>query len=142
MKKYLKNLKKSKKGFTLIELIIVLAILAILSAIAVPNLISVKNNAKIKADKASETSIASTVQALISDGQINPDPTKVKAFKIDGSQAAGSQVIVNDSIPSNVATDTEANIIKGAFTTVPATQNTSGGFTVCITTDGAVTVGP
>lgn len=49
IKNLLTNLKK-KKGFTLIELIIVIAIIAIIAAFAIPNFIRVQNNSKIDAD--------------------------------------------------------------------------------------------
>lgn len=51
MKKFMKRLwekKDSKKGFTLVELIVVLVILAILAAIMVPSLIGWINKAKEK----------------------------------------------------------------------------------------------
>lgn len=38
-------IKKSKKGFTLVELVVVIAILAILAAIAIPSVISIINSA-------------------------------------------------------------------------------------------------
>jgi len=41
---------KNKNGFTLIELIIVIAIMAILGAIAIPNFLSTSNRARLKAD--------------------------------------------------------------------------------------------
>ena len=40
-----RKMKKNKKGFTLIELIVVIAIIAILAAVAVPNYIAVRNQA-------------------------------------------------------------------------------------------------
>ena len=47
IKKYAKN----KKGFTLIELIVVIAIIAILAAVAIPNYLSVRQQAVDAADK-------------------------------------------------------------------------------------------
>ena len=45
-----KNKIKNKNGFTLIELIIVIAIMAILGAIAIPNFLNTSNKARLKAD--------------------------------------------------------------------------------------------
>lgn len=47
-----KNIRKSikKKGFTLVELIAVIAILGVLAAVAVPNFTSLQNSSKVKAD--------------------------------------------------------------------------------------------
>ncbi len=52
MKKIIKN-----EGFSLIELVIVIAVLAILSAVAIPSFLNVRNNAKISAVKKSLVTI-------------------------------------------------------------------------------------
>lgn len=52
------NMLRNKKGFTLIELIVVLAVLAIIMAIAVPRFTGVREQAKIDADMATLASIA------------------------------------------------------------------------------------
>lgn len=61
---------KKKKGFTLIELIIVLAVMAIIALIAIPNFAAVRENSKIKADKQSCETIERTVLMLVSDETI------------------------------------------------------------------------
>ncbi|ERI94166.1 prepilin-type cleavage/methylation protein [Clostridiales bacterium oral taxon 876 str. F0540] len=67
-----KNVKKKRKGFTLIELIIVLAIMAIIAAIAIPNFTAVRNNSRNKADVQSAETIKRTVMMLVADGSITP----------------------------------------------------------------------
>ena len=69
----LRNLKKKKKGFTLIELIIVIAIIAIISAIAIPKLLNSKDDANTKADIANAKTIANASLNAIADGTINPE---------------------------------------------------------------------
>lgn len=69
LRKKLDNRSK-KSGFTLIELIIVIAIIAILVAIALPKFGEVRENANRKADMASAKDIQSAVISLINDDKI------------------------------------------------------------------------
>lgn len=64
----IKNLKK-KKGFTLIELIIVIAILGILAAIAIPRMAGFQDDAKGKAVLTEAKTIASTIAVLSTNGK-------------------------------------------------------------------------
>ncbi|WP_241243462.1 type II secretion system protein [Caldicellulosiruptor changbaiensis] len=63
-----KQINKKNKGFTLIEMVVVLAIIAVLIAIAVPQVLKQINKAKINADKANAKSIATAIQQYVGDG--------------------------------------------------------------------------
>jgi len=64
------NPRRNKKGFTLIELIVVIAIIAILAAIAIPSFIGITDEANKKVDVANATNIATAVNSY---NALNPD---------------------------------------------------------------------
>ncbi len=62
------NKMKNKKGFTLVELIIVLAVLGIIAAIAVPKFMGVQSQAKVDADKATAEVIQNAAELALASG--------------------------------------------------------------------------
>ncbi|BES63964.1 hypothetical protein SANA_04030 [Gottschalkiaceae bacterium SANA] len=67
----MENIKKrNKKGFTLIELIVVLAILGLILAIAVPNYMSVQAKATETADTREAELLADFMKRSLSDGSL------------------------------------------------------------------------
>jgi len=75
MKWLVTQVNKKNKGFTLIEMVVVLAIIAILIAIAVPQVLRQINKAKINADKANAKNIATAIQQWVSDGNTSLSTT-------------------------------------------------------------------
>jgi len=55
--------RKHSSGFTLVELIIVIAVLGMLAAIAVPNLVSVRSNAQSTVDRTNARLLANSVNS-------------------------------------------------------------------------------
>lgn len=81
MKKALQKVLKDKKGFTLAELLIVVAILAILIAVSVPIFTSQLNNSKKKTDDSNER--AAKVAAVAAFYDLTTTPTGDTVYNYD-----------------------------------------------------------
>ncbi|WP_312814506.1 prepilin-type N-terminal cleavage/methylation domain-containing protein [Sedimentibacter sp.] len=123
---------KNKKGFTLIELIVVLAVLGIIMAIAVPRFMGVQDQARIDADKATLGLIAKTAELYYVQGRIPTDYTT-------GSGAT----IVNDSTDSinkTLLTDFQSDFPGLEFQSKDTDNNLSDVKLYINTTNGKATV--
>lgn len=131
-----KNTKKKKKGFTLMELIIVLAIMAIIAAIAIPNFTSIRENAKVKADKQSVNVIKRNIMMLVADDTIKPGT----ASKVISFSSGSDTSFTFTGFPTDLTTTTEDDEIKKAVKEVKAAQSTTSDYTITISTTGDVSV--
>ena len=130
-------MKRSSKGFSLIELLIVVAIILIIAAIAIPNLL----RSRIAANQASavgslrtlntsEVTYSSTFNVGFSQtmSYLQPDPTgssptSTAAGLIDSVLALGSKSGYSFTY-SPGASDSNGRINTYAFTAVPVTSST------------------
>jgi prepilin-type N-terminal cleavage/methylation domain-containing protein len=78
------NRKMKRKGFTLIELVIVIAILGILIAIAVPRLAGFRDNAQVAADEATAETLAKAGNLYVATyGKDGESPLGVSGNTVD-----------------------------------------------------------
>lgn len=86
---------KNKKGFTLMEMLIVVAIIAILIAIAIPTFASSLNKARVATDEANiRSGYASVMATVLTDDSIDVEGNSTKTaatywLNKDGSVTAG-----------------------------------------------------
>jgi type II secretion system protein G len=77
---------QSRKAFTLIELLIVVAIIAILAAIAVPNFLEAQTRAKVSRVRADVRSVATALETYRIDTNQYPPETEYKLPRYLGSR--------------------------------------------------------
>ncbi|WP_281418676.1 prepilin-type N-terminal cleavage/methylation domain-containing protein [Clostridium frigoris] len=133
-----KIIKSKKKGFTLIELIIVIAIIAILAAIAVPNFIALRNRSANNADLQSCQTIKKAVEVMVADNTL---PTTADISFTVAFDTVELPTTAKATLVATPATSTQADAISTSLSNVRPPQGHAMTATVDLNNPNAVTYG-
>ena len=107
MKNLMNKIRKSNKGFTLVELIIVIAIIAILTAVAAPQYIKYVDESRWSKDQNNAASLLTAVQVAIVDNGSDADTTNdIAATKVEFKK--GANIAITGDTSSNLDTALKA----------------------------------
>jgi len=127
--KKMKKILKNKKGFTLIEIIVVLVIIALLAAATVPAMIGFVNDARGKAYAAEARVVLvaaqATVTEMVADGK---DPKSITLADIKGQEYFKN--IVAEDVAGGLAAFTDITIDGNRVISVEYTS--TNGYVVTI----------
>ena len=88
MNNLIKKVKNNQKGFTLVELIVVIAILGVLAAVAVPNYMNYLYRSRVNADITTAAEVVKAARVMYISTGVDPTLTAVLAeMDMDGEKA-------------------------------------------------------
>ena len=113
---------RSRKGFTLIELMVVVLIVAVLAALVVPLLLSRVEKARYSEGKAIASQIATAVRtyAVETEGAVSPAPTLTTDLGFLSNELDAKWFLQGGMSVSGVSVSTTTGLMSYTITLIPA----------------------
>lgn len=122
----MRTTRKSAKGFTLIELMIVVAIIGILAAIAIPNFLKFQAKARQSEAKSNLAAVFTAETAYFSEYSAYGDTFDLINWGPSGTNKYAYRLFTSDDIPV-----TASGLTAAAVTTCVAAATPINDFTAC-----------
>jgi type IV pilus assembly protein PilA len=141
--KFWNKMKKNSKGFTLVEIIVVLVILAVLAAFTIPTMLGFVNEAKGKAYIAEAREVYVAAQATAT--EYGAQGTTINTGDLDSEDVVATATGAAKTMYNYLNPDGTADIAGEWDTTIVSNKVTeveyiNGGYTVTLTVGGKTSV--
>lgn len=115
MKKELKNTKKkNNKGFSLVELIVVIAIMAVLMAVLAPAMLRYVEKSRVQKDESAVSEVINAVNNALADETVNNACSESDTIVVANKSITGSQAVLVKEV-QNTITASKLNLTSKEF---------------------------
>ncbi len=133
--------KMNNKGFSLVELIIVIAIMAVLMVVLAPQLLKYVEKTRLQKDNSAISEIANAIKVACADETIILDVSNAGGRSYSTAATAGAKTLSFNSSSTDKLEVELADVIGASVTTSSTTYSKSTtAITISVSVDGEVTV--